>query len=121
MNVNIQAASFPLTGALLEHTQNRLRHAFSQRSDQIMRVMVRLGDNNGPRGGVDKFCHLQVQLKDARTVTINGVGEDLYKVITRVATRAGLNVARQIDRAKSRVRRRRSGSLPVQMTDHDDG
>ena len=104
MRIDIQARGFPLTAPLLDHTERRLRFALTRTSDQIKRVVVRLGDTNGPRGGEDKFCKIQVVLEHAPPVLIEDAGTDLYAVIDRVAERAGRNVAKRVDRLHENVR-----------------
>lgn len=104
MNIAIQSPGFPVTVPLAEHTGRRLRFVLTRHSDRIQRVVVRLGDENGPRGGVDKSCRIQVYLRDAPVATIEGFGPDLYAVINRAADRAGRVVVKHLDR--SRIGRR---------------
>jgi len=104
MRIDVQGLGFPLTPALLSHTERRLRFALTRSSDRIMRVVVRLGDTNGPRGGEDKFCRMQIHLQRAAPVLIEDTGGDLYAVIDRVAERAGRNVAKRIDRRHENAR-----------------
>jgi len=104
MRIDVQGLGFPLTAALLNHTERRLRFALTRTSDRIMRVVVRLGDANGPRGGEDKFCRMQVYLERAAPVLIEDAGGDLYAVIDRAAERAGRNVAKRIDRRLQNAR-----------------
>ena len=115
MRIDIQGRGFSLTTPLLDHTERRLRFAFTRTGDQIKRVVVRLGDTNGPRGGEDKFCRMQVYLEHAPPVLIEDRGADLYAVIDRVAERAGRNVAKRVERLHENVRLARlnpPGSLP---------
>ena len=104
MRIDIQATGFPLTAPLLDHTERRLLLALTRTSDRIKRVIVRLGDNNGPHGGEDKFCRMQVYLDHAQPVLIQDTGADLYAVIDRVTERAGRNVAKRVDRLHENVR-----------------
>ncbi len=104
MRIDIQARGFPLTAPLLDHTERRLRFALTRTSNRITRVVVRLGDTNGPRGGADKFCRMQVFLEHAPPVLIEDAGADLYAVIDRMAERAGRNVAKRVDRLHENVR-----------------
>lgn len=105
MRIDIQGLEFPLTAALLDHTERRLRFALTRTSDRIKRVVVRLGDSNGPRGGEDKFCKIQVVLERAPPVLIEDTGADLYTVIDRAAERAGRNVAKNLGRLRENARR----------------
>ena len=104
MRIDVQGLGFPLTAALLNHTERRLRFALTRTSDRISRVVVRLGDANGPRGGEDKYCRMQIHLERAAPVLIEDAGGDLYAVIDRVAERAGRNVAKHIDRRHQNAR-----------------
>ena len=104
MRIDVQGLGFPLTAALLNHTERRLRFALTRTSDRISRVVVRLGDANGTRGGEDKFCRMQIHLERAAPVLIEDAGGDLYAVIDRVAERAGRNVAKRIHRRHQSAR-----------------
>jgi hypothetical protein len=104
MRIDIQGRGFSLTAPILDHTQRRLRFALARNGDRIRRVVVRLGDANGPRGGVDKFCRMQVYLEHAPPVLIEDSGADLCAVIDRVAERAGRNVAKQVERVRENAR-----------------
>ena len=114
MNVDIQSMGFPITPALVGHAQRRLRFVLTRHSNRIHHVTVRLGDDNGPRGGVDKFCRIQVQLLDAPAALIEDVGCDLYAVIDRAADRVGRVVVKHLERSRFGVRGlRRHESTPM--------
>lgn len=104
MNVDIQSLGFPITATLSDHTSRRLRFGLTRHTDRIQRVVVRLGDKNGPRGGVDKFCRIQVYLFDAPVAVVEDIGLDMYAVIDRAADRVGRVVVKHLDR--SRIGRR---------------
>ncbi len=104
MRIDIQGRGFQLNVPLLEHIERRLRFALTRTSDRIKRVLVRLGDTNGPRGGEDKFCKIEVVLEDAPAVLIEDAGADLYAVIDRAAERAGRNVAKRVARLRENAR-----------------
>ena len=88
----------------------------TRHSDRIQRVVVRLGDQNGPRGGVDKFCRIQVYLCDAPVAAIEDIGPDLYAVINRAADRVGRVVVKHLDR--SRIGRRHGRGNAVMALPH---
>jgi len=109
MQINIQARNFPLTDALHSHINRCLGFALSARGENIQRVLVRLSDINGPRGGVDKCCHIQVVLTRLSDVVIEDTEANLYDAIYRAANRAGRAVRRRLMRQRVRGR---SSSLP---------
>lgn len=98
MKIDIQALNFPLTNSLRSHIERRLKFALSTRDDHIQRIMVRLSDINGPRGGEDKCCHIQVVLPQISDVVIEDTEADLYAAINRAADRAGRTVGRKLAR-----------------------
>ena len=98
MHIDIQSLGFPITGALADYARRRLQFVLTRRSDRIQRVVVRLGDENGPRGGVDKFCRIQVRLFNAPVAVIEEVGHELYAVIDRATDRVGRVVVKHLDR-----------------------
>lgn len=100
MQYDIQCLGFPATAALTQHVRRRLGFGLTRHSARVARVVVRLGDENGPRGGVDKFCRVQVHLVDAAQVVINDCGPELYAVIDRASDRAARTVAKRLERAR---------------------
>lgn len=98
MIVDIQSQGFAMTDALAEHVRRRLSFALTRHSDRIKRVEVRVGDENGPRGGADKFCRIQVYLLDAPVAVIEEIGADLYAAIDRGTERIGRAVVKRLDR-----------------------
>jgi ribosomal subunit interface protein len=98
MQIEIQARNFSLTRVMREHIERRLGFALSACYRHVKRIMVRLSDINGPRGGNDKRCHLEVFLPDQAVVVENNEAE-LYVAINRAASRAGRTVMRQLRRS----------------------
>lgn len=104
MQIDIHARNFSLTNALRSHIERRLGFALSTRNENIQRVKVRLSDINGPRGGEDKCCHIQVVLPRLPDVVIEDTEEDLYTAIDRAADRAGRTVGRRLSRQRDMER-----------------
>jgi putative sigma-54 modulation protein len=104
MQVDIQALNFALTDALRHHIERRLAFALSARDEHIHRVTVRLTDINGPKGGRDMCCHIQVALKGLPDVVVKDTEADLHAAIDRAAERASRTVIRQLERKVDRER-----------------
>ncbi len=62
---------------------------------------MRLSDINGPRGGADKRCHLQVVLDGLPDVVIKDTEANLYVAIDRATDRAERTLVRKIDRQRT--------------------
>ena len=104
MQIDIQARIFSLTNALRDHIKRRLGFALSTKDEHIQRVMVRLSDINGPRGGEDKCCHIQIVIPHLADVVIEDTEADMYAAIDRAADRAGRTVGRRLARQRDKGR-----------------
>jgi putative sigma-54 modulation protein len=100
MNIQIHAQDFTLTEGLREHVARRLAYALNHGQDIVSRIVVRLSDINGPRGGLDKRCGIEIRLKGASAVAIEDTEADLYVAIDRAAERAGRTLDRRLARRR---------------------
>ena len=107
MQIDIQARNFTLTKALRSYAERRLHFALNIGKDHIQRVVIRLSDINGPRGGADKRCHLQIMLGGLPCVVIEDTEIDLYEAIDRATERAGNTVVRKLGRQQTLFRQGR--------------
>lgn len=96
MRVDVRTQGFPLTDALTEHTQRRLRFALKHAADQVQQVTVRLADVNGPRGGVDKRCSVHIMLDGLPDIVTEDTEADMYIAINRAVDRVGRTVLRRL-------------------------
>lgn len=100
MHVDIHTQGFTLTPGQREYVEKRLAFALSHGDGSITRLTVRLSDINGPRGGDDKRCLVEMRLKAASTVVIEDTEADVYLAIDRAAERAGRTLARRLARQR---------------------
>lgn len=98
MRIDIQARGFRLTEGLRTQAERRVRFALGSTSGQVRSVVMRLADENGPRGGVDKRCTIRAILPGGPPVIIEQQEADLYVAIDRAADRAGRAVSRRLER-----------------------
>ncbi len=96
MKVDVHAQGFPLTEALAEHAERRLRFALKHAADRVQHVSVRLADVNGPRGGVDKKCSVHITLAGAPDIVTEDTEADMYIAINRAVDRVGRTVLRRM-------------------------
>jgi len=106
MQIDIQSRGFSLTNALLGYSQRRVLFAMAYISGHVSRVVIRLSDINGPRGGADKCCHIQVALAGMPDVVVEDTEVDMYAAIDRAIDRARRTVVRKVDRQLTLHRQR---------------
>ena len=104
MQIDIQSRDFSMTGALHEFAERRLRFSLTSSNSYIQRVKMRLSDINGPRGGADKRCHIQVVLSGLPDIVIEDIEADMYVAISRASDRAGRSVLRKVRRKQTMLR-----------------
>lgn len=110
MRIDIQTSGFILTDGLREHAKRRLQFALSWANHEVRKVAVRLSDINGPRGGSDKRCQIQVLFSAGQDVVIEDTEADLYVAIDRAADRADHAVARRLERLREHHHERLKGA-----------
>lgn len=100
MRMTIQTNGFTMTTALRAYTEQRLATALGWARQHLRKLVVWLSDINGPRGGIDKRCKIQVRLDGGRQIIIEDVEADLYAAIDRAAGRADRAVVKRVERTR---------------------
>ncbi|HET9179968.1 MAG TPA: ribosome-associated translation inhibitor RaiA [Terriglobia bacterium] len=113
MNIEIRSQDFSISEALQRYAERRLGFALRRFSKDIGRVMVRLSDLNGPRGGADKRCQITASVLPSQAVSLQAVDADLYAAIDRAAARLERALARCLARTRESGRGRMSIRKPA--------
>lgn len=116
MQMYIQADGFELTHALHAYAKGRFAFALDRARHAVRQVSIRLSDINGPRGGRDKRCKVQITLPQGRDVVIDDLDSNLYVAIDKAADRAGRTLSRRMERRHDH----RHGPSPQVRTPVDD-
>jgi ribosome-associated translation inhibitor RaiA len=103
MNVDVRGVKYDIDDELKEFAERRLWFALGRFARRIDRVVVRLSDINGPRGGVDKKCVITAMLLPRGVVRVEGLGDDPYALIADAARRARRSVRRDLVRRRARL------------------
>jgi putative sigma-54 modulation protein len=106
MQIDIEARSFTLTKALKSYIEKKLKSTLSSygKHPLFKRAVIRLSNVNGPRGGEDKLCHIQLMLAGAPDIIIKNTEQDIYAAIDIASRRAGNAVVRRLERQRRRIR-----------------
>lgn len=125
MRFSVSGDRVKVTTALREYIDRCLHFALGRFAPVIDHVSVRVGDVNGPRGGIDKHCQIVVKLQAAGSnpIATNDKDEDLRAAVARASNRAGRTVARAIERKRGKraYQRRRQLVEDVSQATQLDG
>ena len=78
----------PQATALRDLAERRVRFAFRRMGGLVPRAEVQFSDENGPRGGIDKRCQLELRTHGAGSVVISSVASDWRTALDSVLARA---------------------------------
>jgi putative sigma-54 modulation protein len=92
--------------ALRAYAERRLAFALRRFEHRARRVLVRVGDLNGPRGGVDSRCSITLRMRDGRHIDVEAVTAWPFASITLAAKRLNEVLRRGIEKAEQSMRRR---------------
>lgn len=101
MKPTIVANGMKLSRRLREYVSSRLSLALDRKHYSIQALKVRISDQNGPRGGIDKQCQIQLTLSGLPTVLITEKGSDVAAMVDQAAHRAAQAVERLLARTRS--------------------
>ena len=108
INVVFRSASAADTDALRTYTARRLAFALRRFEKRARRLVVRLGDTNGPRRGVDSRCSITLELRDGRHLDVEAVSAWPFASITLAAKRLNESLRRELEKTELSLRRRHS-------------
>lgn len=77
MQVEIRSRSAELDAVQTEWVRRRLDFALARFGSRIRKVAVTFEDLNGPRGGVDQKCRIDLQLSSGERLLAEVVHEDV--------------------------------------------
>ncbi len=97
--VSIHADGVELPEALYAYVHKKLGAKLGAFALQIDRVAVRFADINGPRGGTDSECRVQVLMAGRPQIVVTERAEDLRSAFDAASQAAGRAVKRDLERA----------------------
>jgi putative sigma-54 modulation protein len=100
MRVHVRSRQVKVDKTAFAHIERRLQFNLGRFSSRILRVTVRFVDLNGPRGGVDKNCRIEIRLLPTGSIFVSDTDADFYAAFDRAADRVARSVARTIKRSQ---------------------
>ena len=99
----------PNAADLLDLSQRRTRFVLRRLVWLVPQATVTMSDVNGPRGGIDKQCQVELKTDVAGTVVVASVARDWRSALDKALARAARFVLRLVKRgADSRRLRHRA-------------
>jgi hypothetical protein len=89
-----------------ELSVERVRFALRRLTAMVPRAKVQFSDVNGPRGGVDKRCQVELSTEAAGTVVIASLARDWRTALDRSLGRATRVLTRSLQRNQKPTRGR---------------
>lgn len=89
----------------------RVRFALRRLSGLAPRASVQLSDVNGPRGGVDKRCQIEIATKSGESIIVTSMARDWLSALQSALSRA----IRSLIHNYKRVQRQRSANLKLSV------
>jgi hypothetical protein len=81
-------SSDPQAAQLRTLTERRVRQALKRMTWLVPRVRVHLSDINGPRGGIDKRCQIELMTNRGRPVVVTSLARDWLPALQSALARA---------------------------------
>ena len=82
------------------HIRRKLRTKLAKFAASVERASVRIGDLNGPRGGVDQVCRIKLVLSGLPSVVFEQRGATLEAVVDGALTGVERSVRRRLQRKR---------------------
>jgi len=95
MQIQIRSKNAESTPELQQHIERRLQFALGRFNGRVRLAVVRLQDLNGPKGGVDQECALEIHTSWHTRIHIEERDKDVFAAVSRAAERAGRAFERQ--------------------------
>jgi len=112
MEVEVRIQGVDVADAVRTYAARRIRLALGRFASRVGRVVIRMSDVNGTRGGVDQCCHISAELLPTGKVVLEQTDADLFTAIDRAAERVGQAFRREIQRLRDKRSHRESVRVP---------
>ncbi len=100
MQLDIQTNGFSLTDGIRDYATRRMQFALDRNDKHITHARISLADINGPRGGVDKKCQINLALAGHSSIVIEDTEADLYVAIDRASDRCERTLTRRLEKTR---------------------
>lgn len=108
MKIDIRIQGIEAEQNLRDHARQRVDFCFSRFGAEVHSVTASFVDMNGPKGGVDIRCRVQVRGPRLGAITLESQQHDPYVALADLVERTQRVVRRQLERRREPAPRRRT-------------
>ena len=101
MKIEVRFRGLVSSPAMYELVVRRIHVHLSRFGRQLSGVFIRIGDINGPKGGVDKRCQVTVRGPRVGTTSLEDLSGDTASAIDMALERVARAVGRSVERTRS--------------------
>jgi hypothetical protein len=91
----------PQAAELRTVSERRVRQALRRMAWLTPRVRVHLSDINGPRGGIDKRCQIELITDGGKPVVVTSLARDWMSALQSALTRATRSLLHNVQRSRT--------------------
>ncbi len=102
MDVDVRVTNIPASDALEAHVRRRFSSGLGRLRSRVRRAAVRISDTNGPKGGEDMACAVELRLDNGGVLVLREQAHDPYSGISKLSRRTRQAIARVACRQKGR-------------------
>jgi len=121
MMIDIRMGTKHGSPALRRFAEHSLTHKLGARAERIGSAKIRLHDVNGPRGGVDKICHVRLQMPGGGEISASGESAGWYEAVTIAVMNVRATLDRHLDRTRTRNARGRHETRFMNVIEEESG
>jgi len=105
VKIQVRAVTLQLDARTRSEIEAVVRTALARHERRLAGAAVRVADQNGPRGGRDISCLVEVTMRPRGRLYIEETDVDLRGAVGRAAEAASIAVTRALERTRDRHRR----------------
>ncbi len=90
----------PHAAELRTVTERRVRQALKRLAWLTPRVRVHLSDINGPRGGIDKRCQIELMTDGGKPIVVTSLAKDWFSALQSALMRASRALLNNLQRSR---------------------
>jgi len=102
MQTVIQSKDYALTEALQSFIREHAKKSMNSCNNHIKQLNIRLKDINGPKGGEDKECLVEVKLANHAPIVVVKRSSDAYQSIRNALSRASRITLRKVGKRRTK-------------------